>query len=76
MSDYLSIEALNSHLEEYKRRKAKKEMEILQMPQGVRPSGTSTDIAFLQMDIERLNQSIVEIEEIISARYDQNDRED
>ena len=76
MTETLSIEALNSHLEEYKRRKAKKEMEISQMPQGVRPSGTSTDIAFLQMDIERLNQSIVEIEEIISARYDQNDEQD
>ena len=73
MSDYLSIEALNSHLEEYKRRKARKEMEISQMPQGVRSSAISTDIAYLQMDIQRLNQSIVEIEEIISARYDREE---
>ena len=28
----------------------------------------STDIAYLQMDIQRLNQSIVEIEEIITGR--------
>lgn len=73
MSEYLSIEALNSIKADMERRKAKKQMEISQMPQGVRSSAISTDIAYLQMDIQRLNQSIVEIEEIISGRQDNAD---
>ena len=68
MNDYLSIEALNSIKADMERRKASKEMEISEMPQGVRSSSVSTDIAYLQMDIQRLNQSIVEIEEIITGR--------
>ena len=68
MNDYLSIEALNSIKADMERRKASKEMEISQMPKGVRSSSVSTDIAYLQMDIQRLNQSIVEIEEIITGR--------
>lgn len=73
MSEYLSIEALNSIKADMERSKAKKEMEIAQMPQGVRSSSISTDIAYLQMDIQRLNQSIVEIEEIITGRQDNAD---
>ena len=68
MNDYLSIEALNSIKADMERRRASKEMEISQMPKGVRSSSVSTDIASLQMDIQRLNQSIVEIEEIITGR--------
>lgn len=68
MTETLSIEALNSIKADMERRKASKQMEISQMPQGVRSSAISTDIAYLQMDIERLNQSIVEIEEIITGR--------
>ena len=68
MTETLSIEALNSIKADMERRIASKQMEISQMPQGVRSSAISTDIAYLQMDIERLNQSIVEIEEIITGR--------
>ena len=68
MNDYLSIKALNSIKAEMERRRESKEMEISQMPKGVRSSAISTDIAYLQMDIQRLNQSIVEIEEIITGR--------
>ena len=68
MNDYLSIEALNSIKADMERRRASKEMEISEMPKGVRSSSVSTDIAYLQMDIQRLNQSIVEIEEIITGR--------
>jgi len=68
MNDYLSIEALNSIKADMERSKASKEAEISQMPKGVRNSSISTDIAYLQMDIQRLNQSIVEIEEIITGR--------
>jgi hypothetical protein len=68
MNNNLSIEALNSIKADMERRKASKEMEISQMPKGVRSSSVSTDIAYLQMDIQRLNQSIVEIEEIITGR--------
>ena len=68
MNDYLSIEALNSIKADMERRRASKEAEISQMPKGVRSSSVSTDIAYLQMDIQRLNQSIVEIEEIITGR--------
>jgi hypothetical protein len=68
MTETLSIEALNSIKADMERRKASKQMEISQMPQGVRSGAISTDIAYLQMDIQRLNQSIVEIEEIITAR--------
>ena len=72
MDNHLSIEALNSIKADMERRRASKEMEISEMPKGVRSSSVSTDIAYLQMDIQRLNQSIVEIEEIISARYEQD----
>ena len=68
MTETLSIEALNSIKADMERRIASKQMEISQMPQGVRSSAISTDIAYLQMDIHRLNQSIVEIEEIITGR--------
>lgn len=68
MTETLSIEALNSIKADMERRRASKQVEISQMPQGVRSSAISTDIAYLQMDIERLNQSIVEIEEIITGR--------
>ena len=68
MDDHLSIEALNSIKADMERSKASKEAEISQMPKGVRSSSISTDIAYLQMDIQRLNQSIVEIEEIITGR--------
>lgn len=64
----LSIEALQSIKSDLERRKNAKEMEISQMPQGVRSSAISTDIAYLQMDIQRLNQSIAEIDEVIGAR--------
>ena len=68
MDNHLSIEALNSIKADMERRRASKEMEISEMPKGVRSSSVSTDIAYLQMDIQRLNQSIVEIEEIITGR--------
>ena len=68
MDNHLSIEALNSIKADMERRRASKEQEISQMPKGVRNSSISTDIAYLQMDIQRLNQSIVEIEEIITGR--------
>ena len=68
MDNHLSIEALNSIKADMERRKASKEAEISEMPKGVRSSSVSTDIAYLQMDIQRLNQSIVEIEEIITGR--------
>ena len=73
MSEQLSIEALNSIKSDMERRIASKQMEISQMPQGVRSSAISTDIAYLQMDIQRLNQSIVEIEEIITGRMSDAD---
>jgi len=72
MNDYLSIEALNSIKADMERRRASKEAEISQMPKGVRSSVISTDIAYLQMDIQRLNQSIVEIEEIITGRMSED----
>ena len=72
MNDNLSIEALNSIKADMERRKASKEMEISEMPKGVRSSSVSTDIAYLQMDIQRLNQSIVEIEEIITGRMSED----
>lgn len=73
MTETLSIEALNSIKADMERRIASKQMEISQMPQGVRSSAISTDIAYLQMDIERLNQSIVEIEEIITGRQSEQE---
>lgn len=73
MTETLSIEALNSIKADMERRKASKQMEISQMPQGVRSSAISTDIAYLQMDIQRLNQSIVEIEEIITGRQSEQE---
>lgn len=73
MTETLSIEALNSIKADMERRIASKQMEISQMPQGVRSSTISTDIAYLQMDIQRLNQSIVEIEEIITGRQSEQE---
>lgn len=73
MTETLSIEALNSIKADMERRIASKQMEISQMPQGVRSSAISTDIAYLQMDIQRLNQSIVEIEEIITGRQSEQE---
>lgn len=64
----LSIEALQSIKADMERRRANKQAEIDQMPQGVRSSAISTDIAYLRMDIERLNRSIEDIEEYIAGK--------
>ena len=64
----LSIEALQSIKADMERRRTNKQAEIDQMPQGVRSSAISTDIAYLRMDIERLNRSIEDIEEYIAGK--------
>ena len=75
----LSLEAMVSLRADAQRRLNKKQAELDQIPQGVRSSAYSTDQAFLQMDIHKLNQVIAEYDEIISGRteqYEQSDRSD
>lgn len=64
----LSIEALQSIKADMVRRKANKQAEINQMPQGVRSSAISTDIAYLRMDIERLDRTIEDLDQYIAGK--------
>lgn len=72
MSDKSTVSGLISEKAELERQKASKEREIARMPTGVRSSSVSADIAYLEMDIHRLNQSISEIEEVIELRLSEN----
>ncbi len=75
----LSLEAMISIRNDAERRRNAKQAELDQIPQGVRAGAYSTDQAFLQMDIQKLNQVIAEYDEIISGRmeqYEQSDRSD
>jgi len=67
----LSLEAMQSLRSDAERRRNAKQAELDAIPSGVRSSAYSTDQAFLQMDIQKLNQMIAEYDEIISARTDQ-----
>lgn len=69
----LSLQAMQSLRSDAERRRNAKQAELDQIPQGVRSSAYSTDQAFLQMDIQKLNQVIAEYDEIISARTEQHD---
>jgi len=75
----LSLEAMVSLRADAERRRNAKQAELDQIPQGVRDGAYSTDQAFLQMDIQKLNQVIAEYDEIISGRteqYEQSDQSD
>lgn len=67
----LSLEAMQSLRSDAERRRNAKQAELDAIPSGVRSGAYSTDQAFLQMDIQKLNQVIAEYDEIISARTDQ-----
>ena len=67
----LSLKAMQSLRSDAERRRNAKQAELDAIPSGVRSSAYSTDQAFLQMDIQKLNQVIAEYDEIISARTDQ-----
>jgi hypothetical protein len=67
----LSLEAMQSLRADAERRLNKKQAELDAIPSGVRSGAYSTDQAFLQVDIQKLNQVIAEYDEIISARTDQ-----
>lgn len=67
----LSLEAMVSLRADAERRRNAKQAELDQIPQGVRDGASSTDQAFLQMDIQKLNQVIAEYDEIISGRMEQ-----
>ena len=67
----LSLEAMMSLRSDAERRRNAKQAELDAIPSGVRSGAYSTDQAFLQMDIQKLNQVIAEYDEIISARTDQ-----
>ena len=69
----LSLEAMVSLRNDAERRRNAKQAELDQIPQGVRAGASSTDQAFLQMDIQKLNQVIAEYDEIISARTEEHD---
>ena len=67
----LTLEAMQSLRSDAERRRNAKQAELDAIPTGVRSGAYSTDQAFLQMDIQKLNQVIAEYDEIISARTDQ-----
>jgi len=67
----LSLEAMVSLRADAERRRNAKQAELDAIPTGVRSSAYSTDQAFLQMDIQKLNQIIAEYDEIISGRMEQ-----
>ena len=67
----LTLEAMQSLRSDAERRRNAKQAELDAIPSGVRSGAYSTDQAFLQMDIQKLNQVIAEYDEIISARTDQ-----
>ena len=69
----LSLEAMVSLRNDAERRRNAKQAELDAIPTGVRSSAYSTDQAFLQMDIQKLNQVIAEYDEIISARTEEHD---
>jgi hypothetical protein len=69
----LSLQAMMSLRADAQRRLNKKLAELDQIPQGVRDGAYSTDQAFLQIDIQKLNQVIAEYDEIISARTEEHD---
>ena len=71
----LSLQAMMSLRADAERRRNAKQAELDQIPQGVRDGACSTDQAFLQMDIQKLNQVIAEYDEIISARTENDDQE-
>ena len=71
----LSLEAMVSLRADAQRRLNKKQAELDQIPQGVRDGAYSTDQAFLQMDIQKLNQVIAEYDEIISARTEEHNED-
>lgn len=72
----LSLEAMVSLRNDAERRLSKKQAELDAIPSGVRSGAYSTDQAFLQMDIQKLNQVIAEYDEIISGRTEQNEQSD
>ena len=72
----LSLQAMMSLRADAERRLNKKLAELDQIPQGVRDGAYSTDQAFLQMDIQNLNQVIAEYDEIISARTEEHDNQE
>ena len=72
----LSLQAMMSLRADAERRLNKKQAELDQIPQGVRDGAYSTDQAFLQMDIQNLNQVIAEYDEIISARTEEHDNQE
>jgi hypothetical protein len=67
----LSLEAMVSLRNDADRQRNAKQAELDAIPTGVRSSAYSTDQAFLQMDIQNLNQVIAEYDEIISGRMEQ-----
>ena len=71
----LSLEAMMSLRADAERRRNAKQAELDQIPQGVRDGAYSTNQAFLQMDIEKLNQVIAEYDEIISARTEEHNED-
>lgn len=71
----LSLQAMMSLRADAERQRAAKQAELDQIPQGVRSSSYSTDQAFLQMDIQKLNQVIAEYDEIISARTEEHNED-
>jgi hypothetical protein len=72
----LSLEAMVSLRSDAERRRNAKQAELDAIPTGVRSSAYSTDQAFLQMDIQKLNQVIAEYDEIISARTEEHDNQE
>jgi hypothetical protein len=72
----LSLAAMQSLRSDAERRRNAKQAELDQIPQGVRDGACSTDQAFLQMDIQKLNQVIAEYDEIISGRTEQYEQSD
>ena len=72
----LSLEAMMSLRSDAERRRNAKQAELDAIPTGVRSSAYSTDQAFLQMDIQKLNQVIAEYDEIISARTEEHDNQE
>ena len=69
----LSLEAMVSLRNDAERRRNAKQAELDAIPRGVRSGAYSTDEAFLQMDIQKLNQVITEYDEIISGRMEQHE---
>ena len=69
----LSLEAMISLRNDAERRRNAKQAELDAIPTGVRSGAYSTDEAFLQMNIQQLNQVITEYDEIISGRMEQNE---